>query len=504
MSEPSIQLRVLESASRRKMLLSRETVSLLAGQEDFESLLNAFETEKNFMPSREQVGQKIARADTKVTSTQEVLIEHPTRFHARAKEVAPNFRILKEFEVTPDTRSSGKITDFLAMFVEKYQFLSGVLRRRAGLNPKSISRLKTSPKGTEVDLVAMVSEKWITKNGHLALRIEDPEGDCIAVLMKNEPRLFEGGQKIMLDDMLGIKATKVSNEMVIVKEFFWPDLQERPIKPAASDLSALIISDIHCGSKLFMKKEFQKFLSWLNGQTDSPSEREQVSKIKYLFVAGDNIDGIGVYPGQFEELEIKDLYEQYGLFEELMLEVPEYIEVFICPGQHDAVRRADPQPPIPAAFVPRLSQKPNFHFLGSPGWVEIEGLTVLMYHGASLYDLYASLNISSYHEPHQAIIELLKRRDLMAAYGLSQPYVPHTPSRMLIREEPDLYVGGDMHHTGYGKHKSCLILNSGTWQERTPYQVAQGLIPTTATATQIELSSRRIIEHNFGKKEETP
>ena len=43
----------------------------------------------------------------------------------------------------------------------------------------------------------------------------------------------------------------------------------------------------------------------------------------------------------WDNLAIKDIYKQYDKFTELIRQVPEYIEVFICPGQHDAVRRAD-------------------------------------------------------------------------------------------------------------------------------------------------------------------
>ncbi|MFH1587784.1 MAG: metallophosphoesterase [Candidatus Diapherotrites archaeon] len=428
---------------------------------------------------------------------QETIIIKKTRFNSVAKDAKPNLRILKNYDVTNQSNSNGTIENFLGLFHDKFNSLTKILKKRTNLNPKLISRLSKVASKSEVDLIGMVRKKWITKNNHLALIIEDLEANCIAIVSKDDLKMFELAQTIMLDDVMGFKCVKLSNEMVIVKEFFWPDLEEHSMKEAENDLDAIIISDLHVGSKLFMEKEFQKFLNWLNGDTESEKEKQRIGRIKYMIIVGDNIDGIGVYPGQFEELEIKDLYKQYEKLEELLLQVPEYIEMIMIPGQHDAVRRADPQPAIPEKFLPKLSMRKNFHLLGSPSWFEIEGLKAVIYHGACLHDLYSVINHLSPLEPHKAIIELLKRRDLMTSYGIRQPYVPEKKDFMLIREEPDLYFGGDMHHTGYGKYKGCTIINSATWQERTDYQVSQGHIPTPGIAIQLELKSRKITENSF-------
>lgn len=117
-----------------------------------------------------------------------------------------------------------------------------------------------------------------------------------------------------------------------------------------------------------------RFLEWLNGRGKNKKEQEKVSKIKYLIITGDNVNGCGVYPSQFGELNIKDIYQQYKEFSRFISQVPEYIEVFIIPGQHDAVRWADPQPAIPKEFAPELHALLNVHFLGSPSWLSIEGM----------------------------------------------------------------------------------------------------------------------------------
>ncbi len=490
------QEKIIEFATKKQVLLDLETVKILSKQENFEEIIDSFLKENKLVLNASDVRERIALNKTKI-DLQEKIVVKKTRFKSIAKDSDSNLKILKEFDVTGQSNSAGTVENFLSLFQDKYNFLKSVLSKRTQLNPKPLNRLNKILEKSEVDLIVMVRKKWITKNGHLAFLVEDLNAECIAVFSNSNPRLFEEANKIILDDVIGLKATKISNEMVIVNDFFWPELESRPLTVAERDLDALIISDLHVGSKLFLEKEFQKFLNWLNGAVDSEKEREKIGRIKYLVIVGDNVDGIGVYPDQYDELEIKDLNEQYEKLENLLLQVPEHIEMIMCPGQHDAVRRAEPQTAIPKKFLPRLSELDNFHLVGNPSWFKIEGLTSIMYHGASLHDLYYSLNSLSPTEPEKGIIELLKRRDLMPSYGLRNPYVPEKKDFMLIRREPDLYFGGDMHHVGYGKYKSCMVINSATWQKRTNFQISQGHVPTPGIAIQLELVSRKITENNF-------
>ncbi|MBN2127496.1 MAG: metallophosphoesterase [Candidatus Diapherotrites archaeon] len=497
----SKQKQVVEFAAGKNILLDLESTKILSEQENFEEIIDSFLKENKTVLNAVEVNERINSEKTKI-EPQEKIIVKKTRFNSIAKDSSSNLKILTEFDVTNQSNSSGKVENFLSLFRDKYTFLKGVLSKRSQLNAKPLSRLSKVPEKSEFDTIAMIQKKWITKNQHIAFIIEDTETQCIAIISNQNAKLFEEGNKILLDDVIGIKGTKISNEMIIVNEFFWPELESRPLTKPEQDLDVLIISDTHVGSKLFLEKEFNKFLNWLNCNDVSEKEKERIGKIKYLMMVGDNVDGIGVYPNQYDELEIKDLFEQYNKLEQFLLKIPEHIEIVMIPGQHDAVRRAEPQTAIPEKFFPEMSKMNNFHLIGNPSWIEIEGLKTVLYHGASLHDLYDSLSFLSPLEPHKGIIELLKRRDLMPSYGMRNPYVPEKKDFMLIREEPDLYFGGDMHHVGYGQYKSCMVINSATWQKRTEFQIAQGHVPTPGIAIQLELTSRKITEHKFMSAEE--
>ncbi len=211
---------------------------------------------------------------------------------------------------------------------------------------------------------------------------------------------------------------------------------------------------------------------------------------------------MGIYPSQFDELSIKDIYDQYEEFSKLMLQIPEHIQIIINPGQHDAVRWADPQPAVSEKYLPDLHKAKNIHLVGSPSWIEIEGLKVLVYHGAAYHDLYASITGLNPTNPSKAMIELLKKRDIMPSYGLNQPYVPEKKDFMIIKEEPDFFLSGDMHHKDYGSYRGTTAISNGCFQGRTDYQKKLGHVPTPGIAITVNLKSRNIFERNFYKGED--
>ena len=66
-------------------------------------------------------------------------------------------------------------------------------------------------------------------------------------------------------------------------------------------------------------------------------QKEIAKKVKYIIIAGDLVDGVGIYPSQIEELEIKDIVEQYDEFCRLIKQIPTNKQIIICPGNHGYV-----------------------------------------------------------------------------------------------------------------------------------------------------------------------
>ena len=58
-----------------------------------------------------------------------------------------------------------------------------------------------------------------------------------------------------------------------------------------------------------------------------------------------------------QELSIPDLFNQYSEFAKLLELLPEWVECVMLPGNHDAVRPAEPQPTLPRTFKLIIMQR---------------------------------------------------------------------------------------------------------------------------------------------------
>ena len=487
---------IAKYASEKNALVDEKAISLLKGRDNYRDIIDEILEDGTFIISQEEVEKKILRTKLSAVDKKQVLVEN-TSFRPLAKEYEGKIKKIASMEVTGQSKSEGKTQNFVDYFRRKFELLSQILKRRQGISPRPINRIKAIPKGNNLDVIGMVYRKWVTKNGHIALQLEDLEGQCIALIMKNEQKTVDLAQSILMDEVIAVKGVKWNEDMIIVKDVLWPDMPIRQVKMPETKVTIASTSDMHLGSRLFLEKPFNSFLNWINGSNQTEKEREKVGKIKYLIITGDNVDGVGIYPSQLNELLISDIHKQYAEFTRLISQVPEYIEIVICPGQHDAVRWADPQPAIPKEFVKELHEKENVHFVGSPGWVEIEGLKTMLYHGGALHDLIGSVGYLNSEKPSEAMVEVLKRRDIMSTYGIKQPYVPEKEDYLVVKEEPDLVYIGDMHHNSYSNYRGTNVINSGTWQARTDYQVKLGHVPTPGIVPIFDPSTGKISENRF-------
>ncbi len=84
---------------------------------------------------------------------------------------------------------------------------------------------------------------------------------------------------------------------------------------------------------------------------------------------------------------------------------------------------------------------------------------------------------TSYANPEKAMIEILRRRHLSPIYG-GNVIVPSKEDNLVIDKIPDILHMGHIHKNGIANYHGVEIVNSGTWQARTDFQIRQGHIPT--------------------------
>lgn len=421
-------------------------------------------------------------------------------FRPYAKEVDPDIEILED--PTEEMHSTGSLDDFLKCFRNRFTRIERILRRR--LDAKDavpLSDALEAPANSEVKTIGFVTEKRERK-GMIFMRIEDHKSVARVLVPPTADRnAFEKAQNILLDQVICVQATKGKNDLLIATDIIWPDIPERRPRKAYESVYAALISDLHVGSKFFLNGAFSQFLSWLRGQVGNSKQREIAGKIKYVVIAGDLVDGIGVYPNQEQELAITDIHEQYRAVARLIEQIPEYIEVIIIPGNHDPTRQALPQPAIPRKYAGPLYDARKVTTLGNPARIRLHGVELLLSHGRGLDDVIGAVPGIMYRNIDKTISRamklLLKARHLAPVYGKRTPIAPEPKDFLVIDEAPDILHAGHVHVIGYEMYRGTLILNSGAWQTQTEYQRKMGLSPTPGIAPIVDLETLHVMPINF-------
>jgi len=396
-----------------------------------------------------------------------------------------------EAEVEGDFASTGtgEYEDFVAVFRDRYETLAGELRSR--VNHRPTDALDSMPGGSDAAVVGMVADVRSTASGHWLVELEDTNGVFPCLVMKDRD-LADVVDELLLDEVVAVEGTLADDGGILFADSLqFPDVP-RTYDSSTADrpVEAALVSDVHVGSQEFMADAWRRFADWLH--------TEAAERIEYLLIAGDMVEGVGVYPDQDEELAIVDIYEQYEAFAEHLKDVPGDLEIVMIPGNHDAVRLAEPQP----AFDEELSSIMSAHdarISGNPSTVTLAGVDVLMYHGVSLDEVIAELpdEKATYDEPHRPMYHLLKKRHLAPQFGGKTRLAPEEEDHLVIEAVPDVFHAGHVHKLGYGAYHNVLTINSGCWQEQTAFQASVNIDPDHAYAPVVDLETLDLTIRDF-------
>jgi DNA polymerase II small subunit len=388
-------------------------------------------------------------------------------------------------DITGRSTCVGDYSDFVHYFRDRYAKIREILSRR--LNSRPIESLGKSTTGREVSVIGMVMDVRNTAKGNRVIELEDPTGLLTAVIQK-DAEIHEQSGLIITDEVIGVTGTSDGNGRVFVKSLLWPDMPNQTAPLEKGSGCALLLSDLHVGSKYFMAEAWQRFLEWLNGDVDDPSGL--ASKVQYIVIAGDVVDGIGIYPGQEKDLAIMDIYEQYQAAAKWLNGIRKDIKVIIAPGNHDIVRQAEPQPALPDDIQSYFRN--DMLFVGNPAWVTLSGISVLIYHGRSIDDLVLRLPGISYAAPEKAMIEMLRRRHLSPIYGSRVSIAPEHEDHYVISRPPAILHCGHVHTVGIARYKGVAVINSGTWQSQTDFQKKMNIQPVAGVVPIVDLASMKV------------
>ncbi len=398
----------------------------------------------------------------------------------KEKKIAEEYDVDFRLENAKIEHRNRKVSDFISYFNSKFFQIQQMLIKR--INPISIANINKT-NSDEISLIGAVYDIRTTSTGNRIIELEDPSGKISCMVTRNSNEgLFEEANNILLDEVIGIKGT-FKNRYLFVKEIIRPDIPTtNGIKKLDVPIGCAFISDMHVGSVDFLEDIFKKFIRWTNSK--------EAEKLKYIFIGGDLVEGIGIYQGQEKDLSIKSGEKQYEVLTELLSKIPEHIKIIAQPGNHDIIGNQEPQQSLKETSLSRLA---NIEFGTNPCSVVLNNnIRILMYHGYSYDNIIREMpkiRQDGYKKPCLPMIEALKRRHLAPSYG-SSLVVPEQEDLLAVKEIPDIFQSGHLHTVCLENYKNILLINSGTFQGRTKYQERQGHIPHPGIFAYVDLQTR--------------
>ena len=392
-------------------------------------------------------------------------------------EIVTKVEIIDPYVDKPKKR---EVKDFVLYMKARYHALKTILLQRTELSTVvSISKVYSKKPKDAVAIIGLIYKIDKTKNGTYIIELEDPTGIIKIIINAKNEELINIIEELILDEVIGIIGT-VAENAIYANKIIFPDLPLKEYKKCRDDVSVVFLSDLHIGSNLFAKEEFERFIDWLNLNFGSEEQKEYAAKVKYLIISGDLIDGVGIYPGQEKELVLKDVYQQYNEVARYLSLIRKDITIVLSAGNHDALRLSEPQPLLNKIFAKNLYELDNVIMVNNPGMIKIHNMfDVLIYHGSS-FDYYLN-NIDflrkagSYDASDKMMEFILKKRHLTPTH-ISSMYIPDVEKDpLVINKIPDIFVTGHIHHdVKISSYKNITLIGCSSFQNRTAYQEKLG------------------------------
>jgi len=421
----------------------------------------------------------------------------PPEAVSAGREKAPVINEEVEMEVlsdpTPAIAPVEANAGYNALFRDRYTRLMSVVRKRPDMRGVAgTSAGRSLAPGQKAKVAGLLSSRT-NRRSNTELVVDDP-GGTMKVVCQDE-KTVKAAMEAPLDSLVVVDVSKGKSGQLYANSLTLPDMPDRKAFGSSHRVYAALVSDLHIGSRMFLAEDFQRFIHWLNGRL---GDQDIVSRIKYLVIAGDLVDGVGVYPGQEFQLGERDPKVQYATAANYLEQVPHHIQILVCPGNHDPVRQALPQPAVSLDMAEPLYRMENVRWVGDPAYVKLHGVTFLIYHGKSLDDVIATTPELSYGKPADAMKLLLKSRHLAPTYGKRTALSPELRDFLVVDPVPEVLHCGHVHTFDELTYRGTLVVNSGTWQAQTSFQSNMGVEPTPSVIPIVDLSTLRVIRRNFG------
>lgn len=430
----------------------------------------------------------LSKQDIIDAMTGDVDVEPVTFVKARNKNI-PDITVFEDTNITGKSTCTGKVSDFAKYIQNRYVTLKRIIESNPSFGRSVTFEYSKKHDQDNTKVVGIIFSVKTTKNGHKMLTVEDMTGMYNVLVLASTPLIDE---TYIEDEVIGIIGKwNAEKTLFMPKRIVRPDIpSSHKWEPSDTTSKVMFLSDIHIGSKTFLKDDWDRAMTWLKVNADKED-------IGYIVFPGDVVDGVGVFPDQDEELDMLNVYNQYDALAECLKEVPDGIKMILHPGNHDACRLAEPQPALKSVYTKSFDS--NIILTGNPITMQIEGRIITSYHGKGMDDWVAKTKGLSYDNPNEIMRQMCMRRHLAPIYGNKNALCPEEKDYLVMTHVPDCLVTGHIHKASIGLYRGTRLINASTFQSQTEYQRMHNFIPTPGRVPLLNLGTGSVSMQDFHK-----
>jgi DNA polymerase II small subunit len=370
-----------------------------------------------------------------------------------AEEIIPDFKVI--FDPTGIIGPTADTSGYVDMFRSRIEKMSSIIRSRPDFfQIEKLNTIKTPTSGKKVlaKVVGLVVSKKVSGD-YTSLTLEDDSGYLRLMCTDEAMRKVE---EVLIDEFVLVEVESLPRGYY-ARNVYHPDLPERAKHTSDKKIYAVFVSDLHVGSADFDETAFLKMIDWLNGDF---GELEIVSRIGYLILNGDLVENPLARDGRLNEMGVGSYYDMLAGY---LSKIRRPVKIFIVPGEVDATRMALPQPAIIRKYARRLYEMKDVLMLGNPSMVNLNGVTVLLYHGQSLDDVFRQLQSTSLSKPCTGIRALLRARHMAPTYGGLTQLAPEREDLLIVDPVPDIVHCGHVGIPDEDIYRGTLLLSTPSW-----------------------------------------
>lgn len=474
---------VLRIFADGRKLLSPEAKEIIESNSDPESfanlVLNHLAKDTMFVTKEDVVA---------VLEGDKAICEYAPTQVARNKRT-PDVVIDYDSDITGKSISTGKIEDFIAYVQSRYRQMARIIETNGFGRASTIASASKHGRQDDIRLIGMIYDLQKSKKGNLIMTFEDMTGTTKIIINQSSP-YFKW--EFVKDEVLGVVGSFNDDGSL-----FFPSHISRPEiprshrwEPSDSPSKVLLMGDIHLGNKEFKTDGWNHAMQWLKANHEKEC-------IDYVIIPGDVVDGIGVYPDQENDLSMIEIDDQYHALAEALKDIPDGIPVVMSPGNHDAVRLAEPQPVWKKRFTQDFDS--SITMVANPVCYQIEDRTFYSYHGRGIDQLVPSINSVTYDDPIRAMTYMAKFRHFCPTYGGKVALCPEKKDYLVMEKVPDAIFAGHVHKSQSGIYNGVRLVQCGCAMGQSDYQAMNNLVPDVCQFPVLALNNGVVRFHDFTK-----